>query len=226
MQTRPLVRQSLVDQACDRLREEIVRHDLPAGSRVTETELAERLGISRTPLRAAIARLCGEGLVHVQPGRGIRIAPADAQVVREVYPILGALDRLAVRTAVEQGALDLSGLRQLNRDLGKRLPRERLFELDREFHRRLREGCANGRLLELIDSNLRLAARFDGAGERGMHALESSRAEHESILAAVERMDAAEAGSLVEAHWVGGIAVVVEWLAANRETKGADDGTP
>lgn len=213
MNPTPITRRTLVDEACARLRDEIIGRRLGGGQRLTETELAERLGISRTPLRAALSRLAHEGFVEIEPGRGVRVAPDGAEVVREVYPILATLDGAALEQAVAAGACDTARLAELHASLKPGLPRARLFALDHGFHAELRKGCPNRRLLELIERHLLLAARFDGAAARGMHAVDKSTAEHTEILKAVTRGRAAEARALLEAHWLGGIEVVVEWLA-------------
>lgn len=212
MNAKPLIRRTLVDEACARLREEIISRRLGAGQRLTEIELAAQLGISRTPLRAALSRLAHEGFLDMEPGRGVRVAPDGAEVVREVYPILAALDGAALEQAVAAGACDTARLAELHAALKPGLPRARQHALDHGFHAELRRGCPNRRLLELIERHLLLAARFDGATARGMHALERSKAEHAGILQAVTRGRAADARAQLEAHWLGGIEIVVEWL--------------
>src|SRR5690349_23874271 len=83
----------------DQLRDLIVGGDIPA--KISESELAERLQVSRTPVREALERLHGDGLVDAR-GRGVRLKTLDARELRAVYRVRAALEGLTAELAAER----------------------------------------------------------------------------------------------------------------------------
>lgn len=203
-----------------RLRDDIVRElaaliaagELREVERLKEVELAARLGVSRTPLREALLVLEREGLVESEVNKGFRVAALSEARVRELYPVLGALEALAVR----QGGATLQArageLREVNAQLGASRGRARRHALDRRFHQLLWSGSENSTLMTMLRGLWLHAQRFDGAAERGMANHEGSVGEHAAIVEAIARGDAEGAARQLEAHWRGGIEVVVGWL--------------
>jgi DNA-binding GntR family transcriptional regulator len=207
-----ITRRTLVDEAADRLRDWIVSGKLSEADRLSEPALAEKLGISRTPLREAISRLEHEGFLETETGRSVRIRPLSEELVREIYPVTGALEAIAVRITPAK-SFDVARLRALNDEIAApRTSKARLYAADRELHRLFSAGCGNPRLLDLLENHRRLAARFDGAFRRGLHARERSHAQHEAIIHAIERGRTAAAASLIQEHYLSGIDVVIDWL--------------
>ncbi|MFF6879677.1 GntR family transcriptional regulator [Streptomyces sp. NPDC012474] len=114
---RPVSRRLLSDEVFDRLRDSIVRGELVPGEKVKDSELAERLGLSRTPVREALARLVDIGLVEAKPGVYTRITTLNRHDVEKTLSVLRALDQLAIETAVPvMTEMDLRHMRQANRD--------------------------------------------------------------------------------------------------------------
>ncbi|WMX49045.1 GntR family transcriptional regulator [Streptomyces roseicoloratus] len=97
---RPVGRTLLRDRAYETLREAIVRGELPPGSVVKDSELAERLGLSRAPVREALARLGDEGLVETKPQSYTRVTRLVSRVVRDAASVVRVMHELAARTAV------------------------------------------------------------------------------------------------------------------------------
>ena len=87
----------LRDQAADRIREAIVAGDLPPGAVVKDAVLAERLGLSVAPVRAALARLADEGLVESKPQSHTRVTPLVVRHVRDAAAVVRAMHELAAR---------------------------------------------------------------------------------------------------------------------------------
>ncbi|MFJ8537233.1 GntR family transcriptional regulator [Streptomyces sp. NPDC093591] len=113
----PVSRRLLSDEVFHRLRDSIVRGELAPGEKVKDSELAERLGLSRTPVREALARLADIGLVEAKPGVYTRITPLDRRHVAKTLAVLRSLDQLAVETAVPlMTEQDLRHMREANRD--------------------------------------------------------------------------------------------------------------
>ena len=144
----------------DELRELIVWGQLPPGARIAERAVAERLGLSRTPVRSALHRLQQEGFV-ASSGRGAEqrliVAPLTAEDGRELFLIIGHLEGLAARLASQlprpQRDQVVRRLRVLNREFGvesrKQTSINRIFDLDMEFHRTYVENVAGSRVIAL-----------------------------------------------------------------------------
>ncbi|MEQ9199439.1 MAG: GntR family transcriptional regulator, partial [Rhodospirillales bacterium] len=93
---------SQTQRATAALREMIINNRLPAGSSYLETELADMLGMSRTPVREAAVVLESLGLVEVRPRRGVRILPLAAHDMEEIYEVLTELEGLAADQAARR----------------------------------------------------------------------------------------------------------------------------
>src|SRR5215210_2724464 len=85
----------LHETVVDRLRDMIVHGELEAGAKLNERVLCESLGTSRTPLREALKYLASEGLVRLLPNRGAIVAPLEAERVKQIFAVMGALEALA-----------------------------------------------------------------------------------------------------------------------------------
>ncbi len=92
---------SLVDEVAEELRERIYSGSYALGARLRQEQLADDLQVSRTPLREALRVLESEGLLHSEPGRGVRVVPADIAKVYAAYQLREMIDGLAARLAAE-----------------------------------------------------------------------------------------------------------------------------
>jgi|CXWL01.1.fsa_nt_gi DNA-binding GntR family transcriptional regulator len=198
------------DAVRDLLRESIVRGDLLPGAALEEVAVSTQLGVSRTPLREALIALEHEGLVTSSPRKGYFVVPANAELVRETYPILAALEAAAVRLAGPNLVPHVPDLRRINDQLAAAATPAKQHELDRGFHARLVSACANGRLSRLIEVEWTRARRFDGAHARGTAEREASCTQHVEVLNAIQQGNYAAAAEAVARHWVWGIEVVTK----------------
>ncbi len=115
LRTMPLVIQSAEDQVYAVLRDEIL-HALPPGTPLPLTRIAEHLGVSTMPVRAALLRLEADGLVRVSPGRGAVVAPLEADELQEIQAIRSGLEGLAARLGARR--IDDRGLQRMSDLLG------------------------------------------------------------------------------------------------------------
>lgn len=152
----------------DRLRELILSFELYPGSRVTESALAERFGVSRTPVREALQRLASEGHVTVLPKQGVLIRQLDAAELAQHYRVRVVLE-LAVLADVCANASD-ADLRALAADWDPQAQPGRSDDFavmaarDEAFHRRLAELGGNrvmAQLLEQVGHHIRAVRRLD-----------------------------------------------------------------
>src|SRR5882757_1350178 len=96
---RKLSRHSLRDQTVEVLREAIIRGEIRPGSRINEAELADKLGISRGPLREAIQRVGAEGLIEFQRNRGAFVRELGLEDIQDMYEARTVIEGLAARRA-------------------------------------------------------------------------------------------------------------------------------
>jgi DNA-binding GntR family transcriptional regulator len=202
------------------VRELILGGQLTAGARLAEAELADRLGVSRTPVREALGRLAAEGLVELVPNRGARVATWSRVELEGVFELRALLEpqltALAVPRSTAADADDLDDLAQRMTAAAADQDLDALVPLNRAFH---------DRLVDLADHPA-LAAALAGAVRapivlRNFHAydpasLQRSLAHHVEIVAALRAGDPAWARAVMTAHIHNARAVMVR--AAQEET--------
>jgi DNA-binding GntR family transcriptional regulator len=134
----PVSRRLLSEEVFHRLRDSIVRGELAPGEKVKDAELAERLGLSRTPVREALARLVDSGLVEAKPGVYTRITTLNRRDVENALAVLRSLDHLAMETGVPLLTdADLDRMRQANIDFARAVLAEdpdAALDADDRFH--------------------------------------------------------------------------------------------
>lgn len=145
------VRNTRVADAYVRLKDEIRANRLPPGFQAPEPEIAERLGMSRTPVREALIRLEAEGLVELIPRRGARVMPISPADMAEIYDLLTALEPLAARLVANRKptAEELEPLKQAIEDTEAALADkdlDRWAEADDRFHQALLSATGNERM--------------------------------------------------------------------------------
>jgi DNA-binding GntR family transcriptional regulator len=198
------------------LRELILSGALTAGSRVGEVELAERLGVSRTPVREALSRLAAEGLVEVTPNRGARVATWTVAELEGVFDLRISLEpQLTAFAGPHAGPADLAELDELAHRMvevgspGPRQDLDALVPLNRAFHDRLVALADHPTLATAL-----AAAIHPPIVRRNFHAydadsLRRSLAHHVEIVAALRAGDAGWARAVMTAHISNARAVMV-----------------
>jgi DNA-binding GntR family transcriptional regulator len=141
----------MVEAAYEQLRRRILDNVWPPGHRALEHEVAEELGMSRTPVREALMRLQNEGLVEVIPRHGMRVLPVSAADMQEIYQILTALECLAAEllAARKPSAKELQPLVNATQAMDKALKNEDLdawADADERFHQHLVDLAGNRQL--------------------------------------------------------------------------------
>ena len=202
------------DQVYLRLRDLIVQGSLAPGSRIVETEIATRLGVSRTPVREALQRLQQEGFVIGAPGAQqsrLTVAPLTRDDVHELLDVVGALEGLGARRAAKLDVADrrllVKELRALNQEFaraGRTAPIDhgRLYDVDERLHRRIVQAGVGPRLLALHEAVKPQAERYIRmyisllTGD-----IKSSVDEHDTIIEAIEDGRASDAQEAVDVNW-------------------------
>lgn len=201
------------DQVYTRLRDLIVQGALAPGSRIVETEISTRLGVSRTPVREALQRLQQEGYVMGSPGAQqsrLTVTPLTQADVHELLDIVGALEGLGARRAATADSATrrtlAKELRALNQDFAKaaRSPVDhgRLYEADDRLHRRIVEAGVGPRLLALHQAVKPQAERYIRMYISMLTGdIKASVDEHDVMIDAIDEGRAAEAQQAIELNW-------------------------
>lgn len=195
---------SLRDYAYRELRDAIVSGELAPGERLRDPELESWLGVSRTPIREAIARLEIAGLVHTRRAKQTVVAPLDARAALAAQRIAAALHELAVRDAVPQLThADVDAMREANARFAAALRTDDLdaaVAADDDFHGVAVRASANPLLPGLLEQVTPLLRRLERA-RFGSLAGRESVADHDRIieLSAAGRAD--DAGAAARENW-------------------------
>ncbi len=207
-------RRSRAAQAYVMLRELIVHGSLAPGSRIIETDIAERLGVSRTPVRDALRQLQQEGYVTAAGGgvqARLSVAPLTTDDARELFHVTALAEGLAARWAAEQPQsvrLDcVEALTRINEQIAAESAQpkpdiRRLFELDEHFHRLFVETGAGPRLLALhsaIKPQIERYARLYVSALR--EEIHTSVDEHALAIEALRAGASGEAERALQANW-------------------------
>lgn len=144
---------TLVDVAYNEIKRRILTNEFAPNFQITESQLAELLGVSRTPVREALIRLEKEQLVENIPRHGMRVLPVSAQEMLEIYQVLTALESQAVyllaqRPVENRGVQRLREYLQGMDDALEDGSIQKWAEADGMFHRSLFELCGNGKLMQ------------------------------------------------------------------------------
>ncbi|MFL5758629.1 MAG: GntR family transcriptional regulator [Thermomicrobiales bacterium] len=186
------------------LRDLILSGSLAPGERLHDLELADRLGVSRTPVREALRRLEDEGLVQTSPNRWTRVSPLDMNDARNLYPIIWKLEPLALQLAVD--ALDdaeLEAMERANQRLAAALEANEAAaasSADVEFHQIFIDRCDNPALIAIIGDAKAKLSRIE-LHHFAQLASPAAVAEHAVVLSALELGDFAAASAALEANW-------------------------
>ncbi len=211
---RPVPRREATSSAYRRLRDLIVTGRLAPGAPLIETELAARLGVSRTPVRAALQRLQQEGLASAsRAGSMLRavVAPLTAEDMREVFLMTGALEAAAARMTT---ALDEAGRHALADQMARLTDRLHVAASSRppdiagaldahvRFHRALTAAGAGPRLLAELEVLQPQAERYERVYAGAVvHAFDEAAREHAAIVDALRAGEADGAERAVQRHW-------------------------
>jgi DNA-binding GntR family transcriptional regulator len=186
------------------IREAIVSGTLAPGERLMEVQLAEELGVSRTPVREAIRRLELEGYVVMVPRKGAFVASLSAKDVADVFEIRAALEGLAAELAAER--ITEEELEELERQLHyvARCVEEGdlpgLVEADTRFHELLYRASRNQRLTQIIGNLREQIQRFRTTSLATPGRMQETLEEHKKIVEALAQRNAVLARRLAEEH--------------------------
>jgi DNA-binding GntR family transcriptional regulator len=206
-----------------RLLDEIRLGTLAQGARLRETDLADRLGISRTPVREAIRQLEADGLVAHLPRLGATIRSLDYAEVIELYEMRAVLEGTAARLAARAASdIELAELAALNGELAVAPAGVQSQELNRQFHRTLNAAARNRFLLKSISALQKTLLILGPTTLSDPARAADAVAEHALVLAALQRRDGPAAETAMRAHIEAALAMRIRSLR-NRDPAPEDD---
>lgn len=196
--------QPLREVVCETLRDAVRRGILKPGERLMEIQLAEELGVSRTPVREAIRKLEMEGYVIMMPRRGTYIADLSIRDVNEVFEIRTSLESLASGFAASRiTEEELEKLQRLLVEIGAHIKNgdmESIVRTDTEFHDLLYQASRNTRLVGIISNLREQLTRFRTASMSFPGRLKATLEEHRNIVEAIAQGDEKTARKAAEHH--------------------------
>ncbi len=213
--------QKISNQVYDLLREKIISKEFAPGQRLNLNAIEEQLGISRTPLKEALARLEMEGLVEITRGYGTFVTNPGPEAIAESFATRLAIESYAAEIVAEQASdAEIESLAAMVRQLGALVAAsDRLaiypqyLELDHEFHTML-VGLVRNRRLSAVHQRENVHAQMARIRYHGTELeLDETQREHEVLMAALADRDGARARQVLRAHMTRG----ARWVLDNME---------
>ena len=205
------------------LKKAIITGEIPAGERIVETDYADRLHISRTPLREALRKLERDGLVEYVMRRGVIGHAFTAEDVEQIYTIRNCLEMLTLPDIIEKATPeDIASLREkLARmdELDKKNDVESLSPLARDFHTQLTSISGKNRILRVIEGQDEYIRRFSAMAIKQEDRRGEARAEHHKLVDLVEQKNLAEFEKLMKHHIERSKECCLAALAARKQNR-------
>ncbi len=207
-------RGSATEHAYKTLRQQILTGSLRGGQRLREAPLAANLGLSRTPVRDALGRLAGQGLVERGPGSGMRVATFPADEVEQIFAIREMLETYAAERAARFASTeDIARLRALADEMSACAPPEcephyaRLAARNEAFHKMIVQVSGSARLNRLLTMTIDMALVLRTYNRYTQRELERSCKHHHEIVDALEARAPEWAASVMRSHLLAAAAV-------------------
>lgn len=192
--------------AYEAIQSAIVTGECAPGDWLREEDLAERAGVSRTPVREALRRLSIEGLVEIVPNRGALVLGWTARDLDDIHDLRAMLEGYAVRRVAEGSRMDLAALEARCQEMEDLLEADgeasfaRIGELSSGFHTAIYEASGNRQLITVMPALIQIQLAREGYHQRTRAAVERSMAQHREILEAIAAGDGDWAESVMRAH--------------------------
>ncbi len=209
---------TLREKIVDAVRDDIIKGRLKAGQKISEAEIANRYGISRTPVREAFRQLATEGFLQLMPRRGVMVACLSEKDVIEFYELKSLLEGYAARIAVGRiQEKDIQRMEMLNDQMAKLHQRgelKKIAKIHNEFHNILLEASGNEQLQNTVSQLCNRFQRFTillALAGKNMEAV----TQHQEIIDALKKRDANQAEALVRANAYLGKDLIIKEVLQN-----------
>lgn len=210
----------LRDVVFNTLRQAILRGELKPGERLMEIQLANKLGVSRTPIREAIRKLELEGLVLMIPRKGAEVAEITEKSLRDVLEVRKALEELAVKLACDRMTKEqMNRLKEAAKEFEETLKTNdvtKFAEADVKFHDVIFMATDNQRLIQLLYNFREQMYRFRVEYLKRPQYHPILIAEHEDIIQRIERHQKEEAARMVCQHIDNQVEAVIDTIRTKK----------
>ena len=194
----------LRDVVFNTLRQAILKGELEPGERLMEIQLAERLGVSRTPIREAIRKLELEGLVLMIPRKGAEVAKISEKSLRDVLELRRSLEELAIELAcqrmTEEEIDELEYAQKAFREAMDSKDVMLMAETDEKYHEIIYQGTKNSRLVQILNNLREQMYRYRLEYIKDADKRQILLIEHDNIVKAVRNRKVAEAKAAMREH--------------------------
>jgi len=213
MKLRRLTRKRATDEVYESLREAILTRYFRPGERLQVDEIADKLGVSLTPVRHAVQQLANEGLIEIKPRSGTFVATLSIEDIEATFEVRIALECLAAEKAIERiKPNELARIEDLIEALAQPVTNEESLrkheKANSELHQLLIDAAGNKRLAEIYNglnahltiARIHAAERNESRNTEFGKRFEIEQAEHEEIVAALRARDVARMQTALRAH--------------------------
>ncbi len=208
----PIERRTLRAQVREELLARMRSGEVEPGEGVNEVRLAAELGVSRTPLREALIALESEGQIESEDGKGFRFRPLSSNELRELAPIMAALEGLALELTDPEELPELGAkLARMAAEFSQEMAEHALvIRKDDEWHGVMLSLCPNTRLLELIATTRQAIHRYESLLVPGEAMVDRVAAEHALIAERLVAKDVPGALVALRTNWINGMQRIIE----------------
>jgi DNA-binding GntR family transcriptional regulator len=217
---------TLSDEVFQALVKDILSGVVQPGARLDEPSICRKFEVSRTPVREALRRLSGTGLVEVAPGKGVAVARIDVEQLNDMFEALAEFEGLCSRlSAVRMTALEKKRLQIVNASRQKKIGDgyDNFADMNNEFHEFIYLGAHNSSIASVTRSFRQRLAPFRALQFVVGHT-EYSFHEHDGIVDAITASDVDRAYSLMRDHVTGAGLQVIEHFSRREGSPSAKVG--
>lgn len=186
----------------EKIRELLISGAVSPGERIKEVQLAKKLAVSRTPLREALFDLEREGLVSFEHNVGFSASELDPAMIGQLYPIVAALESLALRSLGLNAVTLVPELTRINKAMGKAKSNPaKVVAIDTEWHEALVVKCGNSKLIALLSGLRQEVRRYENVYMRKPELVAISVKQHAQVISALDAGDINAACAALETNW-------------------------
>ena len=207
--------------------ESIFSGEIRGGGRLIEEEVAEKLGVSRTPVREALGELAAIGVIRLRPNHGAIVRPFGPEQLKEIYHVRRILEVEATRLSA--GRIDAQAVRDVREETQRLLEQndrsdawaEAALALDQRFHELISRSSGSERLAEEIGKYRNMVVAVGNAVGNRLHAHDQNMREHTAVMDHLLAGSGDEAAAAMGRHIDRGAATAAQWLQQVYEAREA-----
>jgi DNA-binding GntR family transcriptional regulator len=184
------------------LQDLILRGALGPGQRISDTELAAQIGVSRTPVREALLRLEREGFILSSQHQGFTVKPLSTKEIRDIYPMVGLLECFGLQSIPPLSAKKVEQLNRISTAMEKEVAKPlRRIQLDDEWHRVLLSDNGNNYLTRILGELKQLILRYEYTFMQVSEWVTVSLNEHAEMIENLKQDERQKAVRILGNHW-------------------------